>query len=182
MTTSETGRLAALERTLVGPRPQQAERRRGRARRAVILAAVAAPLILVAAGSVAATGVLGGIDPRLAACAQSASALAPGQSPSPRAGSSRDIASASRTPGGSFCFRFGRTHGRVSRNPALTPDAGRPATDNGPATFRVYGLAVDGVTAISVRARGVTRRAVMGRNAFYLEEDSLGGRGRSPVR
>ena len=41
--------------------------------------------------------------------------------------------------------------------------------DNAPGTLHVYGLAMDGVTSISLRARGVTRRAVMGRNAFYLD-------------
>jgi hypothetical protein len=42
--------------------------------------------------------------------------------------------------------------------------------------LRVYGLAMDGVTAISLRARGTARPAVVARNAFYLQANSLGGR------
>src|SRR4051812_12385738 len=49
-------------------------------------------------------------------------------------------------------------------------------TDSAPGTLRVYRLAMDGVTAISLRARGVTRQAVVARNAFYLEANSLGNR------
>jgi hypothetical protein len=80
------------------------------------------------------------------------------------------------TPEGSFCFAFkGLTGGCL---PAGSLSATEPidlSTDYGPKMFRIYGLAMDGVNAISLRARGVTRPVLMGRNAFFLEDGSLGG-------
>ena len=65
MTAAEVGRLAALERTLVGAAARQAQRRRLRRRRVVAILAVAAPLVL-AAGSVASTqGFFNGVDQQL---------------------------------------------------------------------------------------------------------------------
>ena len=71
-----------------------------------------------------------------------------------------------------------RRDGRLSRRRTGSRAAPRSVvmTDNAPGTLRVYGLAMDGVTAVSLRARGVTRRAVVGRNAFYLEANALGNR------
>ncbi len=78
---------------------------------------------------------------------------------------------------GSFCFRCARGAGGCLAEPGLS--LATPVTvmsDNAPGTLRVYGLAMDGITAVSLRARGVTRRAAMGRNAFYLGANALGSR------
>jgi hypothetical protein len=47
--------------------------------------------------------------------------------------------------------------------------------DYGPQTFRVYGLAIDDVLAVSLRVRGVTRSVRLVSNAIYFADDSLGG-------
>jgi hypothetical protein len=66
MTGGEVARLAALERTLAGAAARQVQRRRLRRRRLVVLFAVAAPLALAVAGSVASTqGFFGGVDQQL---------------------------------------------------------------------------------------------------------------------
>ena len=83
------------------------------------------------------------------------------------------------TPGGNFCFRFGPLTGGCVHPGEL--NASNPVAytvDYGPKTFRVYGLAIDGVTSVSLRARGVTRRVLLVRNAVYIDDASLGGSGR----
>ncbi len=191
---SEAQRLALLEATLVGAAAAQAGRRRRRRRRSVILAAVVAPLVLVAAGSVARTGTVRGVDhnlsalrdDRLTAPGTPAGTLmrAIGARPrdreserSWRVGTQRVIGYT--TPSGMFCFRFvALTGGCLSRD-TLTDARPLGATvDHLNRHVRVYGLATDDVVGVTVRAQSVTRRAAMGRNAFYLQFDSPdGGRG-----
>lgn len=195
MTAPEVGRLAALERTLVGAAARQAQRRRLRRRRVVAILAVAAPLML-AAGSVASTqGFFNGVDQQLSALRDdrlvSHDAPAPAGLFEALGALPRDPASRRSwliaglrvtgytTPGGNFCFRFGPLTGGCVHPGEL--NASNPVTytvDYGPKTFRVYGLAFDGVTGISLRARGVTRRVLLLRNAVYIDDASLGGSGR----
>lgn len=192
MTSVEEQRLAALGRTLVRAAAEQAGRRRRRRRRTVVLAAVAAPLVLAAAGSMAAAGYLTSVDDHLSTLRDErlevpAGAVAPMASAAgarPRSGmSGRSWLVAGRrvigyeTPGGLFCFRFvGYTGGCIAKG-ALSPDQPLDAmVDNGPGQFRVYGLAADGVVAVSVRVHGVTRRAAVARNAFFLAAPAFGNR------
>ena len=44
--------------------------------------------------------------------------------------------------------------------------------------MHVYGIAMDGVVAVTLHARGTTRNAVVKLNSFYLEANSLGNRAR----
>jgi len=68
VTRGEVSRLARLERTLVGAAGREAQRRRIRRRRAIVLCVVAAPLALAAIASIAATrGYLGGVDEQFGA-------------------------------------------------------------------------------------------------------------------
>jgi hypothetical protein len=188
----EQRRLAALELTLVAAAERQAQRRRRSRRRAVVLAAVAAPLTLAAAGSVAATGFFASTDrnlstlrdERLQTNSRSTAwvAAAAGKRPLDAGARRTWLVGGHRVTGftavdGSFCFRFAGGAGGCVAKPGLSRTTPVDVlTDNGPGTLRVYGLAMDGVTAISLRARGVTRPAIVARNAFYLEANSLGGR------
>ncbi len=190
--TGAENRLAALERTLVGAAAEQAGRLRRRRRRAVALAALAAPLALAAAGSVAATGFFAGVDRHLSSLRDERLETPPGVIAGMQGAAGarpRDAASGRTwlvagqrvvgytTRSGGFCFRFVELAGGCLARDTLSP--ARPLdvmTDNGPGEFRVYGLAADEVTAITLHARGVTRRVAMGRNAFFLDEPALGTR------
>jgi hypothetical protein len=76
---------------------------------------------------------------------------------------------------GRFCFEFRElTGGCVS---AGTLSDRRPldvTVDHGPATFRVYGLALDGVTSVAVRIDGSDHQAELAHNAFAFSDDALG--------
>jgi hypothetical protein len=80
--------------------------------------------------------------------------------------------------GGRFCFEF-RSHGGGCLEPgALTQE--QPidlTTDFGPGVFAVYGLARDGVTAVSVRVDGNSWSAALAHNAFFFSDDALGRSG-----
>jgi hypothetical protein len=185
-------RLAALERVLVGAAAEQAVRRQRRRRRTAVLAALAAPLVLAAAGSMAATGFFDSVDTDLATLrderldvrAGAISGLASAAGSRPRAGASGRswIVGGKRvigytTPNGRFCFRFvGFTGGCLSKHALSAKSPLAPMIDNRPGEFRVYGLAMDGVVAVSLQAHGVTRPAIVGPNAFFLEVPSLGSR------
>ena len=192
MTRGEVSRLARLERTLVGAAGREAQRRRTRRRRAIVLCAVAAPLVLAAAASIAATrGYLGGVDeqfgalrddrliPQIGPSAQLTDEL--GARPRDRSSRRAWIVSGQRvvgytTPGGSFCYVFGSLTGGCLQPGELTSATPvSPTVEYGPRTFRIYGLAMDGVTSISLRARGATWRGNLVRNAFYLQAKALAG-------
>jgi len=192
VTRGEVSRLARLERTLVGAAGREAQRRRIRRRRAIVLCVVAAPLALAAIASIAATrGYLGGVDEQFGALRDDR--LIPATGPSaqltdelgarPRDRSSQRawVVSGQRvvgytTPGGSFCYVFGSLTGGCLQPGQLTPATPiSPTVEYGPRTFRIYGLAMDGVTSISLTARGATWRGNLVRNAFYLQADALGG-------
>lgn len=190
MSTDEAHRLATLEQTLVRAATRQMERRRVRRRRAVLLVALAAPLVLAAAASMAAGGLFsGGVDQQLSTLrddrliARSEPSLSAVLGARPRDRASRRAwlipghrVTGYTTPGGSFCFRFaGLTGGCLPAGKLTAAEPIDASTDYGPRAFRIYGLAMDGVAAISLQARGVTRRVLMGRNAFYFEDNSLGG-------
>jgi hypothetical protein len=189
---AEQRRLAALERTLVDAAEREARRRRRRRRRALVLAALAAPLVVAAAASMAATGeFLASLEQHLSTRAGDRLSARPGipmrfagaahANPRQRASPRSWLVAGHRvmgftTPSGSFCFRLERLTGGCLQ-PGV-PTAHNPVDtliDYGPGRFRVYGLAIDEVTAVSLRVRGVTRRAIIEHNAFFLEEKSLGG-------
>jgi hypothetical protein len=192
VTGGEVSRLAKLERTLVGAAGREAQRRRTRRRRAIVLCAVAAPLALAAVASIAATrGYLGGVDeqfgalrddrliPRVAPSARLTDEL--GARPRDRSSQRAWVIAGQRvvgytTPGGSFCYVFGSlTGGCVQPGELTSATPVAPTIEYGPRTFRIYGLAMDGVTSISLRARGATWRGNVVRNAFYLQANELGG-------
>jgi hypothetical protein len=198
VTRGEVSRLAALERTLVGAAANQVQRRRLRRRRAVVLVALAAPLLLAAAASVAATqGVFGGIaqqlatlrDDRLIPRTEPSARLlhALGAVPRERASERAWLIAGHRVSGyttasGSFCYAFGTLTGGCLQSGELSAaNPVAPTVEHGPRAFRVYGLAIDGVTGVSLRARGVTWRGLVVRNAFYLEAKTLRGDGGFPA-
>lgn len=77
---------------------------------------------------------------------------------------------------GRFCFEFRKLTGGCLAAGVLT-DA-QPldiTTDYGPGEFNVYGLALDGVTAVSVQVGGVSRPAAFAHNAFIFSDDAMGG-------
>jgi hypothetical protein len=184
----ELERLARLETTLVGAAATQATRRRRRRRRSVVLAVVVAPLVLVAAGSVARVGTLRGVDHNLSVLRDDRVAAPPGAvdklSGSLGARSSdgeserswlvgRQRVEAYRTRSGRFCFGFSGTAGGCFTKTGLT--SGRPldpTADRVARGFRVYGVAADEVTSVTLAVRGVTHRVALSRNAFYLQVDS----------
>ena len=195
----EVARLAQLERTLLRAASRQVQRRRLRRRRHVVTIAVAAPLVLAVGGSVASTqGFFGDVDQQLSALRDDrlVSLDAPqarlfdalGALPRDQASSRSWLVAGRRvtgytTRGGSFCFRFGPfTGGCIKPGELSSPAPWRSRWTHGPETFRVYGLAFDGVTGIELRAGGVTRPLFLARNAVYLEDDSLGGLGASAAR
>ena len=154
--------------------------------------AVAAPLVLAVGGSVASTqGFFGDVDQQLSALRDDrlVSLTAPqarlfealGALPRDQKSSRSWLVAGRRvtgytTRGGSFCFRFGPfTGGCVNPGELSSSSPVAVTIDHGPETFRVYGLAFDGVTGIELRAGGVTRPLFLARNAVYLENDSLGG-------
>jgi hypothetical protein len=77
---------------------------------------------------------------------------------------------------GRFCFEFRGLAGGCLGPGSLT-DA-RPVdvtTSYGPGNFHVYGLALDGVTAVSVRVGESARPAALAHNSFYFSAPGLGG-------
>lgn len=192
MTGGEVSRLAKLERTLVGAAAREAQRRRIRRRRAIVACAVAAPLALAAVASIAATrGYRGGVDeqfgalrddrliPRVAPSTRLTDEL--GARPRDRTSQRAWVIAGQRvvgytTPGESFCYVFGSLTGGCLEPGELTSATPiSPTVEYGPRRFRVYGLAMDGVTSISLSARGATWRGSVVRNAFYLQANALGG-------
>lgn len=80
------------------------------------------------------------------------------------------------TAGGTFCFAFTGGAGGCLHPGTLTYE--RPLevmTDYGPGTFNVYGLALDGVTAVTVRLGGTPRPAAFAHNSFTYSDPGLGG-------
>jgi hypothetical protein len=78
--------------------------------------------------------------------------------------------------GGRFCFEFRGLAGGCL-GPGVLTDA-RPidvTTSYGPGDFHVYGLALDGVTAVLVRVGGSARPAALAHNSFYFSDPGLGG-------
>jgi hypothetical protein len=78
--------------------------------------------------------------------------------------------------GGRFCFEF-RTLAGGCLEPGVLTNA-QPVeltTDYGRGTFHVYGLVLDGVTAVSVSVGGVSRPAAFAHNSFSFSDDDLGG-------
>jgi hypothetical protein len=188
----ESERLAMLEAALVGAAAAGATRRRRRRRRGVILAAVVAPLVLVAAGSVARTGAVRGVDHNLSALrddrlAAPASATAKvtgatGSRPRDRESERSWHVGPQRVVGyttasGRFCYLFVALAGGCLSRAGLTHARPlNPTVDHMAGLLRVYGLATDEVIGVTIRTHGVTRRAAMGRNAFYFQLNSPQGR------
>jgi hypothetical protein len=189
VTADEGRRLEVLEHALLRAAEEQATRRRRRRRRAIVVPALAAPLALAAAGSMAATGVFSGVDRHLSALRDdrlressgTAAKLESAAGERPLEHTRRTWRVGGRavvgytTAAGAFCFEFtGLTGGCLPRTGLSAADPVDVMTDNGPGMLRVYGLAMDGVTAVGLRAGGVTRAAAIGRNAFFLEAPALG--------
>ena len=78
--------------------------------------------------------------------------------------------------GGSFCFAFSGGAGGCLQPGSLSDEKPLDViTDHGPGTFNVYGVALDGVTAVAVRVGGVSRPAALAHNAFMFSDPSFGG-------
>jgi hypothetical protein len=179
--------LGSLERVLVGAAAEQAGRLRRRRRRAIILVALSAPLLLAAAASTAKSGFFLRIDrhlstlrdDRLQAPAGSATRLEGAMGVKAGAKALRWRVAGQQvigytTPGGRFCFTFvGLTGGCLSKDTLSPAEPVDVTTDNGAGEFRIYGLVVDGVKALSLRVHGVTRRVAVAHNAFFLSAPAL---------
>jgi hypothetical protein len=77
---------------------------------------------------------------------------------------------------GSFCFAFSGGTGGCLQPGTLTDE--RPldvTTDYAPGTFNVYGLALDGVSAVTVHVGGRSFAAAFAHNAFTFSDGDLGG-------
>jgi hypothetical protein len=80
-----------------------------------------------------------------------------------------------RADDGRFCFEFVELTGGCLSAGALRDEQPLDVTvDHGPSTFRVYGLALDGVVAVAVRVGGQVRQADFAHNAFSFSDDALG--------
>jgi hypothetical protein len=78
--------------------------------------------------------------------------------------------------GGSFCFAFSGGAGGCLQPGTLTDEHPLDVmTDYGPGTFNVYGLALDGVTAVTVQLGGTSQPAAFAHNAFTFSDPRLGG-------
>jgi hypothetical protein len=76
---------------------------------------------------------------------------------------------------GRFCFEFRGLAGGCLQAGALSDGKPLDATlDHGSATFRVYGIALDGVTGVAVRVDGSERPADLAHNAFAFSDNALG--------
>jgi hypothetical protein len=76
---------------------------------------------------------------------------------------------------GRFCFEFRGLTGGCLQAGALGDQAPLEVTlDHARATFRVYGLALDGVTGVAVRIDGGEHQADLAHNAFAFSDDALG--------
>jgi hypothetical protein len=78
--------------------------------------------------------------------------------------------------GGGFCYEFRRLAGGCLQ-PGVLTDA-QPidvTTGYGPGTFQIFGLALDGVTAVSISAGGSSWQAAFAHNSFLFADDELGG-------
>jgi hypothetical protein len=181
---SEAERLARLEAALVGAASARLRRRRRR-RRAIVVGSVAAPLVLLAGGSLARTGALHGVDhdlstlrdDRLAAPAAAAATISSALGARSRGrGGERSWTVANRrvvgftSSSGGFCYSFTGLSGGCLAVSGLTPSRPlNPASDRLANGFRVYGLAADDVIGVTVRVHGQTRRATISHNSFYLQ-------------
>jgi hypothetical protein len=75
---------------------------------------------------------------------------------------------------GRFCFAFRELSGGCVRAGALSDEQPLDITvDHGPVTLRVYGLALDGVTAVAVRIGGTDYEAELAHNAFTSTAPAL---------
>jgi hypothetical protein len=76
---------------------------------------------------------------------------------------------------GRFCFEFVKLSGGCLSADAIGDRQPLDITvDHGPSTFRVYGLALDGVVAVAVRVGGHDGQAALAHNAFSFSDDALG--------
>jgi hypothetical protein len=77
---------------------------------------------------------------------------------------------------GKFCYEFRELTGGCLRAGVLTDEQPLDVTtDYGPGTFHVYGLALDGVIAVTVTAGGAPQPAAFAHNAFFFSDNGLGG-------
>ena len=76
---------------------------------------------------------------------------------------------------GRFCFEFRRLTGGCLAAGTLTDAQPLDITlDHGPTTFHLYGIALDGVTGVTVHVGATTREADFAHNAFFVSDDALG--------
>jgi hypothetical protein len=77
---------------------------------------------------------------------------------------------------GRFCFAFrGLTGGCLAAGTLSDAEPLDITTDYGPGTFHAYGIALDGVTAVSVHVGALERTAAFAHNAFFFSDAALGG-------
>jgi hypothetical protein len=76
---------------------------------------------------------------------------------------------------GRFCFEFRQLAGGCLAAGTLTDAHPLDITlDHGPSTFHLYGIALDGVTAVTVHVGTATHEAQFAHNAFFVSDDALG--------
>jgi hypothetical protein len=76
---------------------------------------------------------------------------------------------------GRFCFEFRQLTGGCLAAGTLTDAQPLDITiDHGPSTFRVYGIALDGVTGVTLHVGTATREADFAHNSFAVSDDALG--------
>jgi hypothetical protein len=76
---------------------------------------------------------------------------------------------------GRFCFEFRRLTGGCLAAGTLTDAQPLDITvDHGPSTFRVYGIALDGVAGVTLHVGTTTQEADFAHNAFSVSDDALG--------
>jgi hypothetical protein len=78
--------------------------------------------------------------------------------------------------GGSFCFAFAGGAGGCLQPGTLSDELPLDiTTDYGPGVFNLYGLALDGVVAVTVQLGGRSQPAAFAHNAFSFSDARLGG-------
>lgn len=76
---------------------------------------------------------------------------------------------------GRFCYEFrGLTGGCLAAGTLSDSQPLDITMDHGPSTFHVYGIALDGVTGVTLHVGTTILEAAFAHNAFFVSDDALG--------